>query len=391
MIIPKADRLAHIQEYYFAKKLAEVAALNAQGKQVINLGIGSPDLPPSEETTAALTASAAQASGHGYQPYRSLPALRKAMADWYDSTYQVQLNSDTEVLPLMGSKEGVFHLTMAFLNPGDKVLVPNPGYPAYATTARMVGAEPVFYNLTAENNWLPNMEELEEQASQGVKLMWINYPHMPTGAEANSEIFQSLFALSRKYRFLLVNDNPYSLVLPNTAPLSLLSQPGALDSCMELNSLSKSHNMAGWRVGMILGRKDYLDTVLTVKSNIDSGMFQAVQHAAIEALRNSDEWHMQRNEVYAERKQMAHKLLDMLGCSYDPNTVGMFVWAKVPDIIPDVEVFLDEILYQAGVFLTPGKIFGSQGDRYLRVSLCVPVAQLEESIKRIKQHTINHN
>ncbi|WP_114778620.1 pyridoxal phosphate-dependent aminotransferase [Botryobacter ruber] len=389
MIIPKADRLAHVQEYYFAKKLAEVAALNAKGKQVINLGIGSPDLPPSQETVEALTKSASQPSGHGYQPYRSLPSLRKAMADWYADTFEVTLDPETEVLPLMGSKEGVFHIVMAFLNPADKVLVPNPGYPAYATTARMAGAEPVFYNLSEENGWLPDMAQLEELASQGgVKLMWINYPHMPTGAQATQEVFEQLVSLARKHNFLLVNDNPYSLVLPKSKPKSLLTVPGAKDCCLELNSLSKSHNMAGWRVGMILGRKDYLDTILTVKSNIDSGMFQAVQHAAIEALHNSEEWHQERNAIYAERQKYVHQLLDMLQCKYQTNTVGMFVWARVPDHIADVEAYLDKVLYEAGVFLTPGKIFGSQGERYLRVSLCVPSEQIVESIKRIKQHNI---
>ena len=389
MIIPKADRLAHVQEYYFAKKLAEVAALNAKGKQVINLGIGSPDLPPSQATVEALTKSASQTSGHGYQPYRSLPSLRKAMADWYAGTFEVKLDPETEILPLMGSKEGVFHIVMAFLNPGDKVLVPNPGYPAYATTARMAGAEPVFYNLSEENGWLPDMAQLEELASQGgVKLMWINYPHMPTGAQATQEVFEQLVQLARKHNFLLVNDNPYSLVLPKSKPKSLLTVPGAKDCCLELNSLSKSHNMAGWRVGMILGRKDYLDAILTVKSNIDSGMFQAVQHAAIEALHNSEEWHQERNAIYAERQKHVHQMLDMLQCKYQTDTVGMFVWARVPDQIADVEAYLDSLLYEAGVFLTPGKIFGSQGERYLRVSLCVPAEQIQESIKRIKQHNI---
>ncbi|MCC9136134.1 pyridoxal phosphate-dependent aminotransferase [Pontibacter silvestris] len=389
MIIPKAERLSHVQEYYFAKKLAEVSALNAKGKNVINLGIGSPDMPPSPATIDAMTSSAAQNAGHGYQPYRSLPALRQAIADWYTSTFHVNLNPDTEVLPLMGSKEGIFHISMAFLNPGDKVLVPNPGYPAYATTARLAGAEPVYYTLSEENNWLPDMEQLEDLASQGVKLMWINYPHMPTGVQATKEALEQLSKLARKYKFLLINDNPYSLVLPTAAPRSLLTVPDAMDCCLELNSLSKSHNMAGWRVGMLLGRQDYISTVLAVKSNIDSGMFQALQHAAIEALHNPDEWHQQRNQEYAKRRQLVHKLLDILECNYQKDSVGMFVWAKVPEHVSDVEVYLDELLYEAGVFLTPGKVFGTQGERFLRVSLCVSVPQIEESIKRIKQHTLN--
>ncbi|WP_242920574.1 pyridoxal phosphate-dependent aminotransferase [Pontibacter liquoris] len=390
MIIPKASRLDHVQEYYFARKLAEVGALNARGKNVINLGIGSPDMAPSPATIDALTQAAAQPAGHGYQPYRSLPVLRQAMADWYAGTFQVNLAADTEVLPLMGSKEGIFHITMAFLNPGDKVLVPNPGYPAYAATARLAGAEPVFYTLREENNWLPDMAELEEIASQGVKLMWINYPHMPTGAQATTEALQALVALATKYKFLLVNDNPYSLVLPAATPLSMLSIPGAKDCCLELNSLSKSHNMAGWRVGAVLGRHDYLDAILAVKSNIDSGMLQAVQHAAVAALQSDDAWHLLRNQEYARRRQLVYQLLDTLGCSCQTDTVGMFVWARVPGHITDVEAYLDELLYEAGVFLTPGKIFGTQGERFLRVSLCLPVSQIEEAIHRItKQQQLN--
>ncbi len=388
MIIPKAARLNHVQEYYFARKLAEVSALNAKGKNVINLGIGSPDMAPSEATVAAMTASVAQPSGHGYQPYRSLPALRQAMADWYAGTFQVSLDSATEVLPLMGSKEGVFHISMAFLNPGDKVLVPNPGYPAYATTARLAGAEPVYYNLTEGNNWLPDRQELEKLAAEGVKLMWINYPHMPTGAQATAETLQWLAELAHRQQFLLVNDNPYSLVLPTSAPQSLLRVTGAKACCLELNSLSKSHNMAGWRVGMVLGRQDYLDAILAVKSNIDSGMLQATQLAAIEALHNSGEWHQERNQEYARRRDLVYELLDTIGCRYARDKVGMFVWAKVPDHVTDVEAYLDELLYEAAVFLTPGKVFGSQGERFLRVSLCVSIPQLEESIKRIKQHII---
>ena len=393
MIIPKADRLGQVQEYYFARKLAAVSALNALGKQVINLGIGSPDLPPSPATIEVLTASAAQPTGHGYQPYSALPTLRRAIANWYESTFRVHLNPDTEVLPLTGSKEGIFHISMAFLNPGDKVLIPNPGYPAYAATARLVGAEPVFYTLSEENNWLPDRNQLEELARQGVKLMWINYPHMPTGAQATAETLQWLADLAYKYKFLLVNDNPYSLVLPAAAPLSLLSILNADTCCLELNSLSKSHNMAGWRVGAVLGRQDYLAAILTVKSNLDSGMLQAIQHAATEALHNSSDWHLQRNAEYARRKQLVCQLLDSLQCTYQPEAVGMFVWAKVPDHIQDVEVYLDEILYEAGVFLTPGKVFGSQGERFVRASLCVSVPQIEEAIKRIKQHqliTLNH-
>ncbi len=387
MIIPSADRLQQVQEYYFSRKLAEVRALNAAGKNVINLGIGDPDMAPSEETISTLVRTCMGTGVHGYQAYNSIPALRQAIAQWYQRTYAVALNPEEEILPLMGSKEGIFHVSMAFLNPGDKVLVPNPGYPAYAATARLVGAEPVFYTLREENNWLPDLEELETLLAPGqVKMMWINYPHMPTGAEAPAAFLQELIALAQKHSFLLTNDNPYSLVLPNQAPQSLLSLPHAMECCLEFNSLSKSHNMAGWRVGMVLGRKNYLQSVLRVKSNLDSGMFLPVQQAAIQALQNFDSWHAERNQVYAQRREKAFELLNLLECSYQKKAVGMFVWAQVPNSILDVEAFLDEVLYQANVFLTPGKIFGTQGERYLRISLCSPVELLEEAIKRIKIH-----
>jgi len=393
MIIQKADRLQHVQEYYFARKLAEVRALAAKGKQIINLGIGNPDQLPSAATVDALQTSAAASQSHGYQPYNGIPAFRQAVAAWYGSIYGVSL-TEAEVLPLMGSKEGIAHVSMAFLNPGDKVLVPNPGYPAYSSAARLAGAEPVSYNLSEENGWLPQEEELLQLVQESnAKLMWINYPHMPTGTEATADILEKLVAFARQHRLLLVNDNPYSLVLPNQSPLSLLRIDGAKDCCLELNSLSKSHNMAGWRVGMLLGHPEYLSTVLAVKSNMDSGMFLPVQQAAVEALQNDNAWHDARNKVYAARKELAHQLLDQLECRYRPDTVGMFVWARVPDHIADVEAYLDELLYGAGVFITPGKIFGTQGERYLRVSLCVSGAQLEEAIKRIKQHnlqTVSH-
>lgn len=387
MIIQGAKRLELVQEYYFSRKLAEVRALNAAGKKIINLGIGDPDMAPSEETISALVRTTMSTGVHGYQAYNSIPALREAISHWYKRTYNVDLNPDDEVLPLMGSKEGIFHVSMAFLNPGDKVLVPNPGYPAYAATARLVGAEPIFYTLKEENGWQPDPQELEELLKGGdVKLMWINYPHMPTGTEASVEALQNLIHLARTNRFLLANDNPYSLVLPNEKPLSLLSLPNAKECCIEFNSLSKSHNMAGWRVGMVLGDKEYLQCVLRVKSNLDSGMFLPVQQAAIQALQNFDSWHAERNEVYAQRRQKVYELLDLLQCSYKKNSVGLFVWGKVPENITDVEAFLDEVLYEAGVFLTPGKIFGTQGERYLRISLCSPEPQLEEAIKRIKSH-----
>ncbi|MBA9078035.1 MULTISPECIES: pyridoxal phosphate-dependent aminotransferase [Rufibacter] len=387
MIIAGANRLQQVQEYYFSRKLAEVRALNAAGKKIINLGIGDPDMAPSEETISALVRTAMSPGVHGYQAYNSILALREAIGHWYQRTYGVTLNPEQEVLPLMGSKEGIFHLSMAFLNPGDKVLVPNPGYPAYAATARLVGAEPVFYTLKEENSWLPDVAELQELLAGGnVKLMWINYPHMPTGAVATAQALQALVDLALEHKFLLANDNPYSLVLPTGKPLSLLSLPNAKQCSLEFNSLSKSHNMAGWRVGMVLGSQDYLQCLLRVKSNLDSGMFLPVQQAAIHALQNFDSWHTERNEVYAQRRQKVYELLNMLGCSYQEDTVGMFVWAKVPEAITEVEAYLDEILYEAGVFLTPGKIFGTQGERYLRVSLCLPEQLLEEAIKRISKH-----
>ncbi|WP_210488595.1 pyridoxal phosphate-dependent aminotransferase [Rufibacter aurantiacus] len=387
MIISSANRLQHVQEYYFSRKLAEVRALNAQGRNIINLGIGDPDMAPSEDTIQALVETSHKPGVHGYQPYNSIAPLRQAIAGWYGRTYNVDLDPETEVLPLMGSKEGIFHVSMAFLNPGDKVLVPNPGYPAYAAAAKLVGAEPVFYSLKEENGWLPQEEELEQLLAGGdINLMWVNYPHMPTGAEATAEVLENLVQLALKHRFLLANDNPYSLVLPNEKPLSLLSLPNAKECCLEFNSLSKSHNMAGWRVGMVLGRQDYLQCVLRVKSNLDSGMFLPVQHAAIQALSNPDAWHEARNAVYAQRRQKVYELLELLGCSYEKNAVGMFVWARVPDQVINVEAFLDEILYEAGVFLTPGKIFGTQGERYLRISLCLPETKIEEATNRISKH-----
>ncbi|GHA77631.1 pyridoxal phosphate-dependent aminotransferase [Pontibacter akesuensis] len=384
MIIPKANRLEHVQEYFFSRKLAEVRALQAQGKSIINLGIGSPDMAPSAATVEALTQSAQQTTTHGYQPYNGTARLRQAMQQWYQQQYGVAL-TEQEVLPLAGSKEGIFHISMAFLNPGDKVLVPNPGYPAYAAAARLAGAEAVNYTLEAANDWLPQEAELEQLVTQGgYKMMWINYPHMPTGKAAASHTLQELVAFTQKHGLLLLNDNPYSLVLQQQEPISLLSMAGAKSNCLELNSLSKSHNMAGWRVGMVLGQQVYLAAILAVKSNLDSGQLLPVQEAAIAALQNNTAWHADRNAVYAERKQLAQLLLDELECVYQPNQVGMFLWARVPESIADVEAYLDTLLHKQGLFLTPGNIFGSQGERYIRVSLCAPAAQISEAINRIK-------
>ena len=386
MIINKADRLNQVSEYYFVKKLSEVRALNARGKDVVNLGIGDPDLPPSEATVQALAQSASSPRHHGYQPYRSIPELRNAMTRWYASVYGVGLDPETEILPLLGSKEGVFHVSMAFLNPGEKVLVPNPGYPAYAAAARLVGAQPIFYDLTEANGWLPDLDALGRQLDPAVKMMWLNYPNMPTGALASAEDFRALIAFAREHRILLVHDNPYSLVLNEEPPLSILRAEGAKDCCLELNSLSKSHNMAGWRVGMIAGAKDYLDAVIAVKSNLDSGMFLPVQHAAIQALENPEQWHQERNRIYHRRREHIYELLDLLQCSYARGAAGMFVWGRVPGHITDVEAFLDDILYNAHVFLTPGKIFGTNGERYVRISVCAPEEDIKKALSRIQNH-----
>jgi LL-diaminopimelate aminotransferase len=391
MIIPKANRLEQVQEYYFARKLAEVRNLMAQGHEVVNLGIGDPDLPASEDTIRALNESARNGKNHGYQPYRSIPALRQAMANWYAGTYDVPLNPETEVLPLLGSKEGIFHISMAFLNPGDQVLVPNPGYPAYTAVTKLVNAEPVYFDLTEANNWLPDLEALRRLDTSKVKLMWLNYPNMPTGALATEKDFEAIIAFARERQILLVHDNPYSLVLNEKAPISILHAAGARDCCLELNSLSKSFNMAGWRVGLVAGQKDYIDAIIAVKSNLDSGMFLPVQHAAIAALGNSWAWHEERNAVYRRRRQLVYELLDVLGCHYSKEATGMFVWGRVPDDIEEVETFLDRILYEAHVFLTPGKIFGSNGERYVRISVCATEENIEKAIRNIKQLiTINH-
>ena len=384
MIIPKANRLNQVQEYYFARKLAEVRTLMAQGHDVVNLGIGDPDLPASAETVVALNQSAENPKNHGYQAYRSIPALRQAMAKWYQQVYDVALDSETEILPLMGSKEGIFHISLAFLNPGDQVLVPNPGYPAYAAVTRLVNAEPVFFDLTEENNWLPDLDALRQLDTSRVKLMWLNYPNMPTGALATEADFAKIINFAREREILIVHDNPYSLVLNEKPPISILHAPEAKDCCLELNSLSKSFNMAGWRVGMVAGQKEYLDTIIAVKSNMDSGMFLPVQHAAIAALANPESWHQERNAVYRARRELIYELLDVLNCRYSKEATGMFVWGRVPDNVADVEAFLNQILYEAHVFLTPGKIFGSNGERYVRISVCATKDQIQKAIDNIK-------
>jgi LL-diaminopimelate aminotransferase len=387
MIIPVANRLNNVSEYYFVKKLEEIARLNKEGKNVISFGIGSPDLAPDDEAVKALASIAQQPNTHGYQPYRGIPELREAIAEWYDKTYGVKLNPTSEVLPLMGSKEGILHLSLAFLNPGDEALVPNPGYPSYTSLTKLIGANVKYYNLKDENNWYPDLDELEKEDLSKVKIMWLNYPHMPTGTPPKKEVFEKIIAFAKRHNILLCHDNPYSLVLPQKEPTSLLAIPGASDVAIELNSMSKSHNMAGWRIGMMLGKAEYLNAALTVKSNIDSGMFLGLQHAAIKALRSSDDWHAKRNAIYQERRQWVHKILDLLGFEYNKEQVGLFVWAKPknPAEIPNIVEYIDKVLYESYVFFTPGEIFGSNGKNFLRLSLCVPAEKMKEAYERLEK------
>jgi LL-diaminopimelate aminotransferase len=383
MIISPAERLNRIEEYYFSKKLEEIRQLNLKGKNILNLGVGSPDLMPSESTINALTSSARNPKNHGYQPYRGIPQLRAAFAKWYETLYNVKLDPESEILPLMGSKEGIMHISLAFLNPGNRVLVPELGYPAYRAVTLLVGAEPVEYPLN-EKNWYPDFNSLNRMDLSGVKIMWINYPHMPTGASPSEQLFKDLVSWAKEKKILLAHDNPYSLVLNETPPLSILSAEGAREVAIEMNSMSKSHNMAGWRVGWINGKKEYLDEILKVKSNFDSGMFRGLQDAAVEAMNNPVAWHEERNKIYRERRGEVYKLLDSLGCSYETNQVGMFIWAGIPDSVNSVEKWVDHILYNHQVFITPGFIFGEKGRRFVRVSLCADKSVFEEANKRIK-------
>jgi len=377
-----ARRLESVQEYYFSKKLREVAGLILEGKDIINMGIGSPDLAPLPSVVKALKASLSHPKAHQYQSYQGLPELRQGIADFYQRHYQVAVDSTSEVLPLMGSKEGILHLSMAFLNPGDKVLIPNPGYPTYESVTRLVEAVPVFYDLKPENNWEPDLAELDKMDLEGVKLLWVNYPHMPTGANAKQAVFEELINWARKNNILLVNDNPYSFVLTDK-PQSVLTTPGAMDVAMELNSLSKSFNMAGWRVGMLLGNEANIKAVLKVKSNMDSGMFYGIQQGAIAALQAPDSWFEELNKVYDKRRQLIYELATLLGSEFDTNSSGLFVWAKLKDFTLDAEAFIDKILYEYELFITPGTIFGSQGEGYIRFSLCVEESQIRKAIERI--------
>ncbi len=383
MIIQPANRLSDVQEYYFSKKLKEIRELNASGKNIINLGIGSPDLAPSPETIKALIETAEQTSSHGYQSYTGIPELRKAIRSWMASTYGVDFKAENEILPLMGSKEGIMHISMAFLNPGDTVLVPNPGYPTYTSVSNLMDANIDFYDLDENKSWNVDVKRLKEKDLSKVKLLWLNFPHMPTGAQADLDVLQELITLAKEKEFLIINDNPYSLIL-NPTPRSIFNLEGAKEVCLELNSLSKSHNMAGWRIGWLSGDSEYISTVLRIKSNMDSGMFLGLQKAAAKALSNPMHWHEDQNNIYAERRKLIEEIFDYLKVKYDSNSVGMFVWAKVPDSIKSVESLVDDILYKANVFITPGFIFGSNGDRYIRASLCASQETIKEALTRIK-------
>ena len=382
--ITPANRVNSVQEYYFSRKLKEVAEMNAAGKNVISLGIGSPDLPPSEQTIATLCEHAQQPNEHGYQPYVGIPELRKGFSDWYKTWYHVDLDPKTEIQPLIGSKEGILHISLAFLNPGDGVLVPNPGYPTDSSVSKLVEANLISYELKEELNWQPDFEELEKIDLSNVKLMWTNYPNMPTGANASMELYEKLVAFGKKHNIIICNDNPYSFIL-NEHPLSILSVPGAKDICIEMNSMSKAHNMPGWRMAMLASNAQFVQWILKVKSNIDSGQFKPMQYAAVEALSAPKEWYDNMNRVYRSRRDLAGQIMDALGCNYDENQVGMFLWGKIPAEAAGSEAVADKVLYEANVFLTPGFIFGSRGNRYIRISLCCKNEALQEALNRIKQ------
>lgn len=376
-----AKRLDTVQEYYFSKKLREVRALLAAGKPIINMGIGSPDLQPPPAVIEAIQQAVLQEGAHKYQSYQGLPAFRQAVADFYQKNYQVAVNPENEILPLMGSKEGILHISMAFLNKGDQVLIPNPGYPTYTSVTNLVEAVPVFYDLTSEHNWEPNFKQLEQQDLSNVKLMWVNYPHMPTGAKATENLFKKLIAFGKKHQLLIINDNPYSFVL-NDTPLSILGTEGAKETAIELNSLSKSFNMAGWRVGMLLGAKPILEEVLKVKTQMDSGMFYGIQQGAIAALKVSSGWFENMNEIYQKRRKLIWQIAEALDCTFDKNTSGMFVWAKIP-AEKKAENIVDDLLYKHHIFIAPGTIFGSKGEGYIRFSLCVPEEKIKEALDRL--------
>ena len=376
-----ANRLHTVEEYYFSKKLREVNALKAAGAPIINLGIGSPDLAPPKSVISAITDSLTDASAHKYQSYQGLPALREAMANFYQTHYNVTLNPKNEVLPLIGSKEGIMHISMAYLNEGDAVLIPNPGYPTYTSVTKLVGAEPVFYDLKASSNWQPDLAALEAMDLSKVKIMWVNYPHMPTGTLGDQTVLKALVDFAKKQSILLINDNPYSFIL-NDNPSSIFNIQGAKEVCLELNSLSKTFNMAGWRVGMLTGSANHLQNVIKVKSNMDSGMFYGIQKGAIEALNSSKNWFKDLNKIYAERRTLVWELATALNCTFETTTSGMFVWAKLPSGIKS-ETFIDNLLQEHHIFIAPGTIFGSNGEGYIRFSLCAPKDSIQSAINRV--------
>lgn len=380
-VIPVSDRLGDTQEYYFSSKLREIASLRAAGHDILNLGIGSPDMPPAPAVIATLAESAARPANHGYQPYTGIPELRRAFSRWYARYFAVDLDPEREILPLMGSKEGIMHISMAFLNPGDEVLVPNPGYPTYRSATELAGGVVRSYALDAVNGWIPDLDLLESEGLEKVKIMWVNYPHMPTGAAAPPDFFQRLVDFARRNRILLVNDNPYAFILTERVD-SLLAVPGAREVALELSSLSKAQNMAGWRVGSLAGSETYLQTVLRFKSNMDSGMFRPVQEAAVVALGLGSDWYRQLNEAYRRRREVAYRIMDALGCTYAREQVGLFVWARCP-AGTDGYAVCDRALYDHDLFLTPGGIFGTAGEAYVRISLCSTVEVLSEALHRL--------
>ncbi len=388
--IQPAERLSLVSEYYFSRKLKEVAKLNAEGKDIISLAIGSPDMPPSPETIDVLCENAKRPDVHGYQPTVGIPELRKAMAGFYKRWYGVELDPATEIQPLIGSKEGILHVTLALCNPGDKVLVPNPGYPTYTSLSKILGQEIVNYDLMESNGWQPDFEQLEQivnsnKTGNPFKLMWTNYPNMPTGGRATRELYEKIVAFAKKHNIVVVNDNPYSFILNRDEHLSILQVEGAKDCCIEFNSMSKSHNMPGWRVGMLATNSTFVQWILKIKSNIDSGTFRPMQLAAAQALDNSDAWHTQANiDTYASRRKIAEQIMTTLGCTFDPTQQGMFLWGRIPDSIADVEDLTEKVLHEARVFITPGFIFGSNGKRYIRISLCAKDEKMQEALRRIE-------
>ena len=384
MQLKTAGRLNGIGEYYFSQKLREIDALNKEGKAIINLGIGSPDLPPHPDVIRTLQEEAAKPNVHAYQNYKGSPVLRKAIADWYATWYGVTLNPDTEILPLIGSKEGIMHICMTYLDEGDQALIPNPGYPTYSSAVKLAGGVPVSYELVEALNWEPDLDALDKTDLSRVKLMWVNYPHMPTGQVPSAGFYNKLIAFAKKNNILICHDNPYSFIL-NDEPASLLAVPGAMEVVVELNSLSKSQNMAGWRIGLLAGAKERIDEVIRFKSNMDSGMFLPAQLAAAKALQLGADWYASVNEVYARRRKLVFELLDSLNATYNPRQVGMFVWAKIPEQYKDGFEMSDAILYGANVFITPGGIFGSAGNGFIRVSLCSPEEKLQEAMERVRK------